>query len=165
MGQFLLGVLASLLAAAAFPAVANLTSQLLVRTLSWVPLRTKVDLSGAWTSTWHVQSDRFPEKVTCESLVVNQLGRRFYARFKVGNVDFYAHGEIDGGRYVTGLWKDKTEGGYHGAFQLVIDLSSRDMSGLWLGFSTSGMVKSGVWEWRRGGKVGRSLVSRGPAAV
>jgi hypothetical protein len=149
MGEFILGVIASLLAAALFPALSDAMSQVIVRWLSWLPVRSKVKLSGDWESSWHVQSGRFPEKVTCSSLSVNQFGRRFYARFKVGSVDFYAHGEIDAGRYVTGLWKDKTEGGYHGAFQFVIDPNSRDMGGLWIGFSTSGVVKQGVWEWHR----------------
>lgn len=149
MGQFFLGVVASLVAAAIFPSLSDGLFRVLLRVFSWLPVPRKVNLGGPWESTWYVDSTRFPNKVSCRNVVVKQLRNRFYARLKVDNVDFYAHGEIDSGRYVTGVWKDNTEGGYHGSFQFIIDPSTRDMDGLWIGYSTKGTVKQGRWEWHR----------------
>lgn len=153
MMDFFVGVLASLLAALIFPSLMEFISQMMVRYLEWLPFRKKVDLKGKWESEWSVESDRFPKKVKCTNTNVNQLGNRFYTTFKVGDADFYAYGEIDSGRYLTGYWKDKSEGGYHGTFQLIIDPVSRNMNGLWIGYSTKGIVKHGEWEWHRIGSL------------
>ena len=149
MVAFFLGVVSSLLAAAIFPIISSVGSQIFVFVFSWVAFPTRANVSGAWESTWYVESDRFPKRVTCSRCVIRQLGSRFYSRFSVGSVDFFAVGKIEDDRYLTGTWRDKTEGGYHGSFQLIIDPNSRDMAGLWIGFSTSGVVKHGVWEWHR----------------
>lgn len=149
VGTFFLGVVSSIAATAIFPSLSDGMSVLVARLFSWVPTSTRANVRGKWTSTWHVQSGRFPPQVTCSDVKVKQLGRRFYARFKVGNVNFHAYGNIDSGRYVTGFWKDDTQGGYHGSFQLIIDPDSRDMTGLWIGYSMSGTIKHGAWEWHR----------------
>ena len=78
---------------------------------------------------------------------VRQFGNRVFIRFKNEALEFFARGRIDGGRYLTGTWQDETEGGYHGAFQLIIDPKTRDMSGRWIGYSTQGVVKEGLWLW------------------
>jgi hypothetical protein len=64
-------------------------------------------------------------------------------------MNFMAKGVIDGGRYLTGTWSDRKQGGYHGAFQLIIDPKTRNMSGTWIGYSMSGVVKHGSWIWTR----------------
>lgn len=156
---FFLGIAASVIAAAIaaalFPAVTAVGTRLLVHLFGWLPITGKVDLSGKWSSTWRVVSDRFPSDVTDNEASIRQLGNRIFVRFKNENMEFLAIGVIDSGRYVTGTWTDKIKGGYHGAFQMVIDPKTREMAGLWIGYSASGFVKSGKWEWTR--KVQRDL--------
>jgi hypothetical protein len=72
-----------------------------------------------------------------------------FIRFSVNEAAYLADGRIADSRYVTGTWGDRNRGGYHGAFQLVIDPMSRDMRGVWVGFSTDGRVKHGNWNWTR----------------
>lgn len=147
MIEFLLGVIASLLAAALFPTFAEMGSALVVRWAGWLPFKGKKNLSGTWSSTWYVDSPRFPPSVTDDDSEIHQLGNRVYMQHNADGIKFWARGTIDNGRYVTGVWFDQTDGGYHGAFQLVIDPKTRNMSGEWVGFSTNGFVKHGKWEW------------------
>jgi len=149
MSQFILGVVASLLAASLFPAIAEIASATLARMIGWLPLKGKTNLSGTWSSTWHVQSERFPPTVTDRCSKIRQLGNRVYIQHNAQGIKFRANGTIDSGRYVTGVWFDETDGGYHGAFQLVIDPQTRNMAGQWVGYSTTGVVKNGQWVWVR----------------
>lgn len=149
--EFFLGVCASLLAAALFPTISEIGGGLLAKVFGWLPVQGKTNLSKCtWHSTWHVQSARFPSsQVTDKAVKVRQFGNRVFVKFKNESLEFLAKGVIDSGRYLTGTWQDKTEGGYHGAFQLIIDPVSRDMSGKWIGYSTNGTVKEGLWVWKR----------------
>jgi len=114
-----------------------------------MPLQGRLNLSGPWQATWHVQSSRFPESVSDSSVTVRQFFNRIYVKFQNEDLRFHAKGVIDSNRYVTGTWSDSIQGGYHGAFQLIIDPKSRNMKGLWIGYSTSGSVKHGEWVWER----------------
>ena len=148
--EFFLGVCASLLAAILFPTISELGSALLAKLFGWLPIQGKTDLSNCtWRATFHVQSERLPPQVTDEEVKVRQFGNRIFVKFKTGPLEFQARGVIDGGRYVTGTWQDKTQGGYHGSFQLIIDPITRNMAGKWIGYSTLGIVKEGAWEWTR----------------
>jgi hypothetical protein len=147
MTEFILGVIASLLAATLFPVIAEMGSALLVRMIGWLPLKGKTNLSGTWSSTWHVDSPRFPPSVTDDNSEIHQLWNRVYMQHNADGIKFHANGKIDSGRYVTGVWFDETDGGYHGAFQLIIDPKTRNMSGEWVGYSTTGIVKHGKWVW------------------
>jgi hypothetical protein len=147
MDEFFLGVVTSLIAASLFPTIAEIGSTILVRAIGWFPLKGKINLSGTWSSTWHVNSTRFPASVTDDSSDIKQLGNRVYMQHRANGIRFRANGKIDGGRYITGVWYDETNGGYHGAFQLVIDPITRNMSGEWVGYSTEGIVKHGKWTW------------------
>jgi hypothetical protein len=150
MSEFLLGVVASLLAAVMFPAVAVFGRFLLASAFGWLPIGRKINLNGAWRSTWHVSSPRFPPFVTDSKTRVRQFGSNFFANFEAQGVDMVASGIVDSGRYVTGTWKDRIEGGYHGSFQLIIDpFDKKKMSGTWIGFSSTGVVKNGAWEWEK----------------
>lgn len=148
--EFLLGVCASLIAAALFPPISEIGCGLLAKVFGWLPVQSKTNLSACtWRSTWHVQSTHFPPEVTDEAVKIRQLGNRVFMKFKNGSLEFVARGVIDNGRYVTGTWRDRTEDGYHGAFQLVIDPATKNMSGKWIGFSTQDFVKEGLWVWTR----------------
>jgi hypothetical protein len=148
--SFFLGVCSSLIAAALFPHITEIASSVLAKLFGWLPVQGKTDLSNCtWQTTFEVESDRFPKKVTDEEVKIRQFGNRVFIKFKTASLDFIARGVIDSGRYVTGTWQDKIQGGYHGAFQLIIDPVTRDMSGRWIGYSTQGVVKQGLWIWIR----------------
>lgn len=144
-----LGVAGSLLASFLFPATRNFVMANLVKAFGWVPWRRKIFLGGKWTARWEVESSRYPPSIEDSNAIVRQLGSRFYAKFKAGELDCYLIGTIDSGRYITGVWHDENQGGYHGAFQFVIDPASTNFRGMWIGFSMAGQVKSGSWDWHR----------------
>lgn len=143
------GIVGSLLATFLFPALQDACAATIARLIGWLPFRKRGSLSGLWTGKWHVESARYPPVVTDDQVTVRQFGNRFYARFSTGPLDCYLVGRIDAGRYITGTWYDEADGGYHGAFQFVIDPTTRDFRGRWIGFSTSGEIKTGLWEWTR----------------
>jgi len=121
----------------------------MVRLFGWLPIRGRTNLSGTWFSAWQVESERFPAEVTDEQALIRQFGNRVFVKFRNEQMQFIARGIIDGGRYVTGTWSDRFQGGYHGAFQLIIDPKNRNLSGIWVGYSMTGMVKHGSWVWNR----------------
>ena len=109
-----------------------------------------INLKGNWSSTWYVESEKFSKENTDNNSVIRQIGKHVYLEHNTGQIKFNAKGKIEGGRYVTGVWYDQTESGYHGAFQLIIDPLSKNMDGQWLGYSSTGIVKNGRWVWERG---------------
>jgi hypothetical protein len=143
------GIVGSLLATFLFPSLQDACATVITRLIGWLPFRKRGSLSGLWTAHWYVNSKRYPPVVTEDLVVVRHLGNRFYARFSTGTLACYLVGRIDAGRYITGTWYDEADGGYHGAFQFVIDPTTRDFEGKWIGFSTSGEVKHGRWKWVR----------------
>lgn len=147
--SFVVGLIASVAATFLFPALQNAVAAGIVRVLGWLPFRQRASFAGNWKATWYVESNRYPPQVIDDSVLIRQFGKRIYAKFKAGKLDCYLVGTIDDGRYITGTWYDETQGGYHGAFQFVIDPSTKDFSGRWIGFSTTGVVKGGSWEWER----------------
>jgi hypothetical protein len=147
--NFVLGVLGSLVAAAMFPRIATALGAMLALWFGWLPFGRSRDVAGVWKVAWHVESPRYAPVEVDEAVTVRQFRKRMYAKFRAGRIDCYVSGEIDGGRYVTGRWYDATEGGYHGVFQLIIDPDTSEMLGLRIGFSMSGIVKSGRFEWTR----------------
>lgn len=147
--SLVLGVLGSIIAAALFPGLQAAAIQGIIRVAGWLPLRQPALFSGTWHVVWEVESPRYEREQVDPSVQLRQLGRRVFATVRAKQAQFDITGIIDGGRYVTGTWRDRTEGGYHGAFQLVVDPSTRDMRGTWIGYSTGGSVKSGRFLWTR----------------
>jgi hypothetical protein len=147
---FVFGVLSSLVAAACYPRLAGLGTSVLAKLFGWLPIKGRADLTNCtWTTTFEVESTRFPKEVTDDQVKIRQFGNRVFIKFHAANLEFFAEGVIDGGRYLTGNWRDRIEGGYHGAFQLIIDPVSRNMAGRWIGYSSGGVVKQGIWVWTR----------------
>lgn len=149
MAYFLLGVLASIIAAFIFQALNEYFISLISRLLGWLPFKSKLDLKGKWSSTWYVKSDKFPEANTDKNSIIRQIGKHVFLEHNTGQIKFNAKGKIEDGRYVTGVWFDQTVSGYHGAFQLIIDPLSKNMEGQWVGYSSSGVVKNGRWVWEK----------------
>jgi hypothetical protein len=151
--SFFLGVGSSIVAATLFPPLTDIASSLIAKLFGWLPVQGKTNLSNCtWKTKFEVDSARFPKEVIDDEVKVRQFGNRVFISFKTASLDFLARGIIDSGRYVTGTWQDKVQGGYHGAFQLIIDPVSRNMSGRWIGYSTQGTVKQGQWIWTRNQK-------------
>jgi hypothetical protein len=150
MIYFLIGVAASLIASIIIYALKDLSISLLSRVMGWLPFKSEINLKGNWSSTWYVESEKFSKENTDNNSVIRQIGKHVYLEHNTGQIKFNAKGKIEGGRYVTGVWYDQTESGYHGAFQLIIDPLSKNMDGQWLGYSSTGIVKNGRWVWERG---------------
>lgn len=155
----LLGVLASVVAAFVFPVINDLLVAVVARVFGWLPLGRKRSLSGQWKAAWTVESDRYEPRVVDHEVVVRQVGKRIYAKFRDGNMDCYLVGTIESG-IITGKWYNEQVNGYHGAFQFIIDPRGNRFSGKWIGFSTSRIVKHGDWEWE---KKSTPLAADGPA--
>jgi hypothetical protein len=145
----LLGIVATILGGLLFPGVQEAVYGFLIRSFSWLRLRRRADFAGAWRSGWHVQSEKYPSVVVDEAAHIRQIGNRIYAKSQTPTFVCHLFGKIDSGRYITGTWYDEMEGGYHGAFQFIVDPATGNFSGKWIGYSTSGVVKEGNWEWER----------------
>lgn len=149
VGTLVVGVIGSLVASFLYPPLWDRSVALLVRLVGWVPFRRRPRFAGLWKSTWEVDSSSYPSPVIDERVEIHQLGRRIYAKSRAGHFDFYLVGTVDGGRYITGTWFDETHGGYHGAFQFVVDPATGNFKGVWIGYSKTGVVKHGEWTWER----------------
>ncbi len=97
------------------------------------------------------ESENFPDKLIDREAFVRQIGYRWYAKFHAQGKGFDCHllGRIEQGRYITGTWYDDTDIGYHGAFQFMIDPSTGNFRGKWVGWSIKGFIKSGDMIWER----------------
>ena len=147
MVEFFIGIAASLTATLLYPTFLENLIAFLVRFLGISFARKKMNLAGSYISTWEVTSKRYEESSTDKYAYIIQLGNRIYMHLDAEGISYIANGIIDEGRYVTGVWHDETVGGYHGAFQLVIDPVTKNMSGEWIGYSTEGIIKHGKWIW------------------
>lgn len=113
--------------------------------------------SGDWTVSWEVESQNFDP--------VNSRGSELF--LWLTSVSIEGTGRTSKGEclpysfvgmltrdktIVTGTWTDKVSGpeGYHGVFQIRLNPSKDEASGLWIGFSHSdGTVKSGQLTWTK----------------
>src|SRR5262245_37564535 len=102
IGSLLLGIITSLLTTTFSPVIEQVGGGTLVRIFGWCPLRRKAALAGAWTSTWHVESSRYPPAVTDDNATIRQVGNRIYGKFRALDLDCYLVGTVDSGRYITG---------------------------------------------------------------
>ncbi len=149
LSTILLGVIGSLIASFLYSPLWDRWVALLVRFFGWVPLRRPARFAGIWKSTWEVDSISYPSSMVDDKVEVRQLGRRIYAKMRANHFNFYLVGTVDAGRYITGTWFDETHGGYHGAFQFVVDPATGNFKGVWIGFSKTGAIKHGNWIWER----------------
>jgi len=141
-------VAATLLVTLAGDAIKAFTRWLFLRSIGWWPGRDELDLRGKWRSTWDVDSSQYPSQVIDNHSRISQRGKTVYGSYRVLDVYYKLEGKIEDDRYVTGIWHSSQRGQYSGAFQLVVDPSgSGRMSGMWVGFSKTGEMKSGKWEW------------------
>ena len=153
---FVVGIPASMVAAWVLGPIATIFCGFHV-TKIFSALRKKVKrdeiFDQAWRQTWCVDSSKFQRSnssplnlykimhiVAGEATMVTSTGQ---------TISFRIIGAIDSNRYITGKWMDPEAGGYYGAFQLIMDPTRESAAGTWVGFSSSGTVKSGSWTWQR----------------
>jgi len=141
----LLGVIGSLIAAALFPFLTDKIAMLLAAWPFFASLtfRADNDFSGNWHCKWFVQSNRYDSEMIDPAVKIRQISNRVFIIFYTNNSSYYANGKIDSGKFITGVWYERTSSGYHGAFQLIVDPETKNLSGQWIGFSTEGIVKNG----------------------
>lgn len=60
-------------------------------------------------------------------------------------------GSLVDNRYFTGVWfHPSNQSRFHGSYQLLLNLSSDKMEGVWTGYSeTSNCIESGNWIWNK----------------
>jgi hypothetical protein len=130
------------------PFVEDKTLGLIVRKLGSTK-RTKQSLAGDWIHMWSVESSNYPP-LNGSPVSISQLRNHISAKFEESGRTYCVSGEVSQGSYVTGTWYDESDGStYHGAFQLKIHPKDESMKGKWIGFSNSGEIKVGSWDWQR----------------
>lgn len=117
--------------------------------------RTHTNYSGIWLSRYEYFSSGRDEKHTgLHHVVILQHGDKLTVRSLPGSSDSSLTIDLQvDGKVATGTWSEQTatdgyyQGArYHGAIQLVIELTDRRMSGKWVGFGKEFDINTGPWE-------------------
>lgn len=145
----LLGIFTSIILKAFNPAIEDGIHKWIVVILGKGKPNTKLSLKGNWVSRWYVQSNNYPPIIEDKNATIRQFGDSIVGATHIGNFKCIITGKIKQNHYITGEWRDDYGGGYFGTFQFIIDPSTGNFSGKWVGFSRNGTVKSGNWEWKR----------------
>jgi hypothetical protein len=106
-------------------------------------------LTGRWQQVWNVTRDGKYEEIPSDADLV-QADVRVRASWSALGKLYEMDGTIERGNVLTGRWRDSRVGPtYFGSFQLLIDPLGNEMTGVWVGWSRTGIVRSGDWRWRR----------------
>lgn len=110
----------------------------------------RLSLTGPWSENWNVVSNTYNARNSSRATIL-QVGERVYGQSEANGRVYLLDGDIEHGDIVSGRWYDRQRGPtYSGTFQLRIRGDAQEMSGRWVGFSSSsGKIKSGNWLWRR----------------
>jgi hypothetical protein len=112
------------------------------------------ELVGAWLSRYRYHSSGRAEELEASHLVeLRAQDGRLVGRSAPDETGSVLSLELAiNGTVVTGTWTERTSPAgyyraatYHGTLQLVVDPTSRSMTGQWLGVSKRFTVKSGAW--------------------
>jgi hypothetical protein len=153
---FALGIPASMVAALILgPAATILCGFHAAKLLARAQRRMRPDavFDAAWSQTWLVTSDTF-QPINSSGLRLHRFlhivaGEADMQTVAGRQISFRLLAVLDASsRCITGKWMDPNEGGYYGAFQVILTPTRECAEGLWVGFSSKGMVKSGSWVWR-----------------
>lgn len=103
-------------------------------------------IGGTWKSTWSYIVESGEEKVFDEQVELVQYGSRVKGGNDGKTHQYSLSGNLRNEIYLTGVWKEvRKEQIYHGAFQLMVSPNGKKMDGIWVGFSASGIIRSGKW--------------------
>ncbi|MGE3287972.1 MAG: hypothetical protein AB7J32_18005 [Pseudonocardia sp.] len=111
-------------------------------------------LSGIWLSRYTYESTSMGRVTRSRYVVLRHLGNRLHGERLPGSNDSPIFLGTKDGPALTGTWSERTaaEGHhrgavYHGALQLLVGITARTMSGMWVGFDRSFRVDSGAWSF------------------
>jgi len=135
----IVGILGSIIASAIAPAIFDKIAVSMALRF----FRTNASFHGDWTCKWTVKSSRYDAEMIDSAATIRQFMNWIKIEFYAHSSIYVAEGKIESGKYVTGVWRESTTSGYHGAFQMIIDPETKNLSGMWIGYSTSGIVKNG----------------------
>ncbi|MEY9837553.1 helix-turn-helix transcriptional regulator [Streptacidiphilus sp. EB103A] len=113
-----------------------------------------LSLVGVWHSRYTYESTGRGSVTRHHFVVVRQTGDRLTAESLPGSNDSPVSLELTlRGTVATGTWTEQTAAAgyyqgavYHGALQLLVDLTGRRMVGKWVGFGKGFEVDTGPWE-------------------
>jgi len=165
MIEFTSSVIASLLAAVIFLVIGLFVSEPLKNHIGAIISRfsvSKKGLSGLWKATFIVESNGV-RKSYVEIIKLSLFLGMYYGRIAPDDQNYdllrkvhdkkplRLRGQIKDDSYFTGIWFHPIETHrFHGAFQLIYELSGEEMRGVWIGMSKSkNRIDSGTWYWER----------------
>lgn len=110
-------------------------------------------LSGIWHSRYTYESTSRGQVTRHHYVIMRQVGNRLHGESLPGSNDSPIFLDLTkDGPALTGTWTERTaaEGYYkgavyHGAVQLLVEMTGRSMEGMWVGFDKSFTVNSGPW--------------------
>lgn len=110
-------------------------------------------LSGIWHSRYTYESTSMGQVTRHHYVIFRQVGNRLHGESLPGSNDSPIFLDLTkDGPALTGMWTERTAADghykgavYHGALQLMVDLTGRTMHGMWVGFDKSLTVNSGPW--------------------
>ncbi|WP_406122217.1 helix-turn-helix transcriptional regulator [Streptomyces sp. NBC_00989] len=110
-------------------------------------------LSGIWHSRYTYESTSRGKVTRHHYVIMRQVGNRLHGESLPGSNDSPIFVDLTkDGPALTGTWTERTaaEGYYkgavyHGAVQLLVEITGRSMEGMWVGFDKSFTINSGPW--------------------
>ncbi|MEV0849285.1 helix-turn-helix transcriptional regulator [Streptomyces sp. NPDC049954] len=111
-------------------------------------------LSGVWHSRYTYVSTGKGEVTRHHHVLIRQTGNRLRGESLPGSNDSPIFLDLNqDGPALTGTWTERTAAGgyyrgavYHGALQLLVEPTGRDMAGKWVGFDKTFQVDAGPWQ-------------------
>ncbi len=111
------------------------------------------ELSGVWRSEYTYTSTRRGQVSRYHFVLVREIGNRLHCESLPGSNDSPIFLDLTrDGPALTGTWTERTAAQgyykgavYHGALQLLVDLTGRSAEGKWVGFDKSFSVDAGPW--------------------
>jgi hypothetical protein len=121
---------------------------LMAKTLGLWIHRPPRGIKGIWDSSYIYRS-KGSKKTERQLIELRQFGNYVVGRVLSGQSHSHTFkGRIRHEIFFTGTWDTDVKGEiYHGAFQFVLDVQGKKMSGKWIGFDSQHRVDSGDWEW------------------
>ncbi|MBR7676671.1 helix-turn-helix domain-containing protein [Streptomyces daliensis] len=110
-------------------------------------------LSGIWRSEYTYTSTGKGEVARYHFMVIREVGNRLHVESLPGSNDSSVFLDLTrDGQALTGTWTERTSVAgyykgavYHGALQLLVELTGRSATGMWVGFDKEFVVNSGPW--------------------
>lgn len=129
-----------------------------------VGIKPRINLNGIWVATFTIDKDGDEMSYSEIIRIKSGLGRVYgYIEPDDRNYDellthmndkpLRIRGELLDNRYLTGFWYHPIQTNRtQGTFQMILYPNTKEMRGLWMGYSVSGnIVEAGEWVWKKEG--------------